>query len=222
MQPGHVAAVLGERHAGRRHRQLPQHRARSLPIDQPGAALPGPDHSRENHQARVTGELARRLTLLQAVLRIRHGDQAKPGTASSNADEPDETDANHPEHVSADHPTHRTGSDGFDHDRARFLIRGFGVRVPGGAPVTLHFITSLRRPVNRVAIGFMAHDDDQAAHWAPVARPQRSRARPWCADRGDPGIGLIPGKQKSLPVLPAGPQAEDVGGWRRYAACHEP
>ena len=85
MQPGHVVGVLAERGAGRRHRQLPQHRACSLPVDQPGAALPGPDHSRENYQARVTGELAWRLTLLQAVLRIRHGDQTKPGTASSSA-----------------------------------------------------------------------------------------------------------------------------------------
>ena len=47
--------------------------------------------------------------------------RAASSNASSNADELDETNANHPEHVSADHPTHRTGSDGFDHDRARLL-----------------------------------------------------------------------------------------------------
>jgi hypothetical protein len=31
------------------------------------------------------------------------------------------------------------------------LVRGFGVRVPGGAPVTSLFITPLRRPANWVA-----------------------------------------------------------------------
>src|SRR5215475_10976824 len=55
--------------------------------------------------------------------------------ASSNTDIPDRTDADPLEQNRADHPTGRTISNGLNTDRARLLIRGFGVRVPGGAPV---------------------------------------------------------------------------------------
>ncbi len=66
MQPLHVVRETGGRDALRGHGQPPEHPARPLPVDQPGAAFPRPDLSRENHQAGVTQQPGRRTVIAHA------------------------------------------------------------------------------------------------------------------------------------------------------------
>ncbi len=69
---------------------------------------------------------------------LRHASAKIAGTssnASSSADVPRRTNGHRLRRRSRGHPRYQTDSDGFGRHRARLLIRGFGVRVPGGAPV---------------------------------------------------------------------------------------
>ncbi len=65
----------------------------------------------------------------------RSGRCAESSNSSSNAVGLPRTASHRTRRVGAAKPRTRTDSDGLDRDRACLLIRGFGVRVPGGAPV---------------------------------------------------------------------------------------